>query len=154
MNKLLTFLILLATSLGSIAQDTEYFNEVFNRFANRKDAFSISLNKNMIDAVDLDFDWKREIKHVSGDIMKLKLIVFDEDDNGMGIVKSFSSQILNAGYPELDVDIEEDREIKYLKIFGKKVNGFYRDIHVLVLDDDDRAYFFSVNGKLKIKTEV
>jgi hypothetical protein len=154
MKKIIAFLAILATSGGAMAQNKTELNEAFGHFANRKDAFSLTLNKKMMDAVDLDFDWKEEVKHVSGDIHQLKFIVFSEEDSGMMIAKKFSSEITKAGYPKINLDLEDeeiDTDIKYFKIFGKKINGAYEDVHVLTVDSHNRAYFFSINGKLKIK---
>ena len=155
MNKLLTFLAFLAATTSSIAQDKEAFLDSYNDYANRKDAFALTINKQMMDAVDLDIDWKEQMKHISGDIHQLRFIVFGEDDNGTKIVQSFASRILKAGYPELRVDLDEDEdEIRYFKVFGKKMNGYYKDVHILMQDDDGRAYFFSINGKLKVKNQA
>ena len=153
MKKLFLLVMVLGTVLPASAQGRKSFQEIFSKYANRKDAFSLTLNKQLLNSVDVDFDFEDHIKNVSGDIDQIRFIMFGEYDDGEQIVRSFSKDLRKLGFPRIPVEVD-DTDLKLLKIYGKKKNGYYRKVHMLVLDDDYRAFFISIKGKLKVKYEA
>lgn len=153
MNKLFTIILTLGMVLPVSSQSQKSFKEIFSKYANRKDAFSLTLNKEMLNSVDLDIDFEDHMRNVSGDIHQIKFIMFGEHDEGRKIVKSFSKDLRQAGFPRIPMEVE-DSDLKLIKIYGKKKKGFYRVVHILVLDEDHRAFFISIRGKLKVKYEA
>ncbi len=153
MKKLFIILLAFSASFSIQAQDETKFKEVFGKYAARDDAFSLSLNKKMLDAIDMDFDFKDQIKHISGDILQIKFIVFGEEEEGAKLIQSFSKEVYALGFKRIPFDIE-DTELQVFKMYGNKEGDYFKNIHLFVLDKNFRAYFISINGKLKIKNEA
>tara|TARA_R110002072_G_scaffold195571_1_gene352913 strand:+ start:233 stop:694 length:462 start_codon:yes stop_codon:yes gene_type:complete len=153
MKKLLTVFIALTFSLGSYAQDEAKFKEVFSKYASRDDAFSLTLNKKMLDAIDMDFDFEDQIKHVSGDIHQIRFIVFGEEEEGASLIRSFSKEVYALGFKRIPFEFE-DSDLQVFKMYGNKEGGYFTNIHLFVLDENFRAYFISIKGKLKIKNQA
>lgn len=153
MKNLLIIVLAFSASFSAQAQDETKFKEVFGKYAARDDAFSLSLNKKMLDAIDMDFDFKDQIKHVSGDIHQIKFIVFGEKEEGSKVIKSFSKEVYSLGFKRIPFDVE-DNDLQIFKMYGNKENGYFTNIHLFILDKNFKAYFISINGKLKIKNEA
>lgn len=150
MKTLLAVVFFSLPVLSLPAQDTDGFEEAFARYAHRRDAVSFTLTKTLLDVVDLDLEWEEQIRHVTGDIYQVRFILFDEDDRHAMIVQNFAQHIRDLGYETIRFEDDELKDLQYFKVFGKRSKGYYHQLHVLLRDEDGRAYFFSVDGKLRV----
>lgn len=144
-------MIALATFSVASAQSTEELSSLYQKYGSTKGAFAMSLNKEMMDVVDVDLDWNDQMKHVSGDIYEVKFIVFtnEESVDNEKAIKEINRSLQKMNLVEIPLEAD-DSDIKYLKVYGLKKKGFYRKVHFLMYSDDN-AVFFSVLGKLKVK---
>ena len=153
MKKIIVSILSIITCFSIQAQDESKFNEVFGKYSTRDDAFSLSLNKKMLDALDMDFDFEDQIKNINGDILQIKFIVFGEEEEGSKLIQSFSKEVYALGFKRIPFDFK-DTDLQIFKMYGNKEGEYFKNIHLFVLDKNNRAYFISVNGKLKIKNEA
>lgn len=153
MSKIFSLIFALACFTPAFSQNDQSSQKIFRKYSDYKGAISYSLNKTMLDALDVDLDYKDHMKNISGDIHRLSFIVFDDNSPGSKIINTLVRDIKKEGFINVPIEIEES-DLQVLKIYGIKKNGFYSNVFILVLDDDDQAYFLAVNGKLKIKTKA
>ena len=150
----LTMAALLIGSTHVYAQNKTGFTEVFEKYAHRKDALSFTFNKTLLDAVDMDFDWKDKVKSVKGDVHQVRFIAFDREDEGDKILKRLDQEIRSLGYPLIPYQPGEVKNAEQFKLYGKKENQYYRQVHLLVRDDEGGVYLISLDGKLKVVNEA
>ncbi len=153
-NFLIVALLCLFLGTGN-AQDRSGFSNVFDTYSQRENTVSFNLNKTMLDAVDIDLEWEEKMRHVSGDIHRLRFLAFDKNDESSKIVKSLDQKIRDLGYPVIPFkpDLDTD-DIKQFKLYGVKEGAYYKQVHLLLQDDEGRAFLISVDGKLKVAKEA
>ncbi len=149
-------LILLALALGCIshagAQNQEKVDNLYRKYSSGDGVFAMSLNHDMLDAIDLDFDWQDQMKNVSGDIHHLKFIAFSEESSPLVKIKTLSSEISRTGIKTIPLPADADvDDLQDIKIYGERTGGYYENVYMLLVTDDGRnGIFLAINGKMKI----
>ncbi len=146
--------IILATSHKVFAQDKAGFSEVFEEYAQRDNTISFTFTKELLDAVDIDVEWEEKIRNVSGDIYRMRFIAFDKKDECNKILSHLDQEIKRLGYPAIPYNFNYSSDTHQFRMYGKKNNNYYRQVHLLIKDDDGRAFLISVDGKLKVIQEA
>ncbi|MGB0177809.1 MAG: DUF4252 domain-containing protein [Owenweeksia sp.] len=144
-------LVAITTAFG---QDKAGFVRVFEEYAQRDNTISFTFSKEMLDAVDIDLEWEEKIQNISGDIYQVKFIAFDRLDENDKIISRLDGEIRKLGYPVIPYKPDHTDDIREFRLYGKKDNDHYRQVHLLVKDGDGRAYLISVDGKLKVIREA
>ncbi len=145
-------LLLTFSLLGSIvmAQDKSKLYDLIDNYSQREGAFALSLNRNMLDAVDLDFDLEEHMKNVSGDIHEIKLLVFSRTDEAHKLVKKLDAGIAKAGFERQDFELEES-DLRFFRIYGNNKGKTFENVQILAHTEDNNVIMLAINGKLKVK---
>ncbi len=153
MKNLIAFCLALAFTLSASAQSSAQLDKLYNSYSSGEGIMSFTLNKEMLDAVDLDFDWKEQLRHLDGDIYQLRMITFSEKSNPGKQIASLQNELHNAGLrpieiPEHAADGQLEGEIQ---LFAHQKGQYYDQVYLLLLSDDRKmALFVAINGKLTL----
>lgn len=133
------------------AQSSSQMDELYSRYSTGDGVFAMSLNKEMLDAVDMDFDLDDHLKNVSGDIYRVKFISFTDKKISAVRLKRLDTDIAATGLEEMQLPTEEGLEdLKFFKVYGESKGEYLENVYLLVLTEDETGLFLSLNGKLKI----
>tara|TARA_Y100000768_G_C23931989_1_gene660559 strand:- start:582 stop:1028 length:447 start_codon:yes stop_codon:yes gene_type:complete len=147
MKAVLTLLFSLLFSFISNAQKFDA-QEVYNAYEAQENVLVMSFNKEMEDAIDMDFDYKEQIKNVEGDVSFLKMMVSINDETSKGIAKEIEQLMKHANYSMKMIDDEDQTVTMYLKQKGKNIS----EVHFLGKDEEGEfTFFFTLLGDLVIK---
>ena len=128
-------------------------DDLYDDYSERNGVFAMSLNHDLLDAVDVDFELDEKMKNISGDIYRVKFIAFGEEANASKAIKSMSSELRKTDVREIPLPKDmEDEDLEYIRLFGEKDGDYYKNLYLLILSDDgETGLYLAVNGKLKIK---
>lgn len=152
-KQLIIFLGLLPGLFGlARAQSPQGVDDLYQRYSSGEGVFAMSLNHDMLDAIDIDFDWQDQMKNVTGDIHRVKFIAFGEESNPMKALQRMGRELGQTGLhqiePPQDADLDD---LKFFKLYGERHGSYYKNVYLLVVADDGRhGLFLAINGKLKI----
>lgn len=151
-------LLTAALSLGIFAttfgQTIPEVDKIYSKYSSGDGVLALTLNKEMLDAVDMDFDWNDQMKHMTGDIYHVKFITFSEGAQSTIKVKELSNAL--SGLSLKEIPFPEDKtetDLRYAKIYGDKHGEYYHNVIMLILTEDNTGLFVAVNGKLKVEKQ-
>jgi len=150
MKKQILFLTLSLFGFLAQAQDKDKLYALINEYSQRDGSFALSLNKDMLDAVDLDFDLDEHMKHISGDIYEVKLLLFSEDDQSKKLISRLDAGIKESGFKPIDFE-PKDPDLKFFQIYGHHKKKVFDNIQILTLTETNNVIMLAINGKLKVK---
>ena len=148
MKQLLSFALMLALSIALNAQ-TRPADRLFEKIALRQGITMMSFSKEMLDAVNLNFDYAEGTpeSNMRGDLHEVKLVIYKtpENEKPMAFRKTALSYLPLSQYTKIeDNSSEEDVDIRILRK-GKKVS----ECHVL-FQGEANGVLLSFFGNFKI----
>lgn len=151
-------LLTAALSLGifatSFGQTLTEVDKLYNSYSSGEGVLALTLNKEMLDAVDMNFDWNEQMKHMTGDIYQIKFITFTEGSQSSKKVKELSSALSKLSLKEINLPEDKaETDLRYAKIYGDKHGQYYHNVIMLLLTEDNTGLFVAVNGKLKVEKQ-
>lgn len=151
-------LLTAALSLGifatSFGQTLPEVDKLYNSYSSGEGVLALTLNKEMLDAVDMNFDWNEQMKHMTGDIYQIKFITFTEGSQSSKKVKELSSALSKLSLKEINLPEDKaETDLRYAKIYGDKHGQYYHNVIMLLLTEDNTGLFVAVNGKLKVEKQ-
>lgn len=154
MKKLVLTCVVSLSTLWTIAlkaQSFESADDIYSHYSSMKGVMAMTFNKTMLDAVDMDFDWDNQMKHISGDIYELQFVSMDREHNSPTHIRDINTALSKLALREINIPKEKgETDLRYLKIYGDKQGDYYRNIYMLILTDGNTGIFVSVNGKLRV----
>lgn len=142
---------IIATSLGQTIPEVD---KLYSNYSSGEGVLALTLNKEMLDAVDMDFDWNEQMKHMTGDIYQIKFITFTEGSQSTKKVKELSSALSKLSLKEINLpEDKSETDLRYAKIYGDKHGQYYHNVIMLILTEDNTGLFVAVNGKLKVEKQ-
>jgi len=151
---LLTAALSIGLALGLSGQSLPEVDELYNDYSSGDGVMAMSLSHEMLDAVDLDFDWDEQMKHLSGDIYQIKFITFSESQDATKKIRSLDGKLGKLTLKEIKVPMDKsDTDLRFARIYGKKDNGYYENVVLLALTEDNIGFFVAINGKLKVEKQ-
>ena len=83
---------------------------------------TLSFSKDMVDAIDTDFDINDHVKHVEGDFHEIKLNILGDDTPDLKTKKDELIKVLKKNYKrvELDEDTPDEHAFLYVRNKGSK----------------------------------
>lgn len=144
---LLVIAALLTFSAIAIPTDSEKIYQKIK--SNNKEAFSMSLSKNMIDFFDMDLDFNGKEKLITGDFHEGKMLVLKEVKSVNDIRSIFEKdnyQLVESDDEEMH--IENGEAFLYIHRNGSKVSEAH-----FVLSSEDKVTILSVYGDIKVKNK-
>lgn len=135
--------ILALTSISLLGFSGGNSDKIHEEFANKQGVTSMTFSKEMLEAFDLDFDWKEALMNFSGDFTKIKILFFsDQNEYSSDIQK----KLKKYGYKE--VDFEDNDEVDF-EIYTDKKRKEFNEIH-LMSTGEGSGMLISVFGKFVI----
>lgn len=151
---LLTAALCLSLALSSFGQTLPEVDKIYSNYSSGDGVFSMSLNKEMLDAVDMDFDWNEQMKHVTGDIHQIKFITFSDSKNASDKIRKLDGELKSLSLKEIQVPKDKsDTDVRFARLFGDKHGDYYKNVVMLVLTEDNIGFFVAVNGNLKVENQ-
>lgn len=137
---------LLASTLlvMSFAPSTQ--GDIYAKYANKQGIVAFSFSKDMVDALDFDFDINDEIKYVKGDLSSIKFLSFS--DESASLANALIADIEKEGYEKVDWKGDsEDELLLYVQRNGKR----FSEIHFVKLNDETPRAMISFYGDITVK---
>jgi hypothetical protein len=155
MKKLLTTALLAATTLAAVAQKSNAAQVIYDDLQGKDNVTTLSLNKQMLDAIDTDFDLNDQTKHLKGDISSVKLMLIDDDANSAKTVTDIRKKLGKLGYREIEIDDDKESPAgdKEVWVFSNKKGSRFTEAHFVVQDDDGSGVLLSVYGDFVLTDE-
>lgn len=154
--KKLVFTVMVSLSMlgGLIAQGVAAADEIYRRYASQDDVLAMGLSYDLIDVLDLDLEVGAQLKHISGDISHLKVMIFGEKAQAEQSLEDINRRLAAAGLEALNPPREliEDEEFRLLQVYGHREAKHFSHIYLLMLSDDGTSgAYLAVEGKIKIR---
>ena len=154
--KSIVLFLLLGMSLNLAAGGGSKSDAIYQQFDGQEGVTALRFSKSMIDAVDLDLEWKEQMKFVQGDLSQIRLLVLSDDRKTDGSIKKIIRSFKKAGYEEVvmenedkDGDVDEDDVLMMVKRKGNKVS----EVHFISFGTDNIQGVFSIYGDLKVSDD-
>jgi len=141
-----SILISILLSLLALVLHAQHAGELHNKFSAYKGTFALSYNKDMLDAVDTEFEWNDEVEHVTGDISHIRVLLVSSSDEAARVMGEIEKD-LSKHYRKVE---EEDMD-KDTQCYVHRKGKYVREVHLLIRDsDDDSGILLSIEGDLKV----
>jgi hypothetical protein len=118
---------------------------IHSDFANKQGVMALSFSKEMLDAVDLDFDWKEAIKKIEGDFKAIKLLIISDETQAIAYSKDIKARLKKQGYVNIEL---EDAEGEFEVYVDKKRKNF-NEVHLLSRGDEG-GILISIYGDFEV----
>lgn len=146
MKKLLTSVLLAATTLAAVAQKSNAAQIIYDDFQSRDNVTSLSLNNKMLESIDTDFNLNDQTKHLEGDISRVKLLLVADDGDTEKTIVQIRKKLDKLGYKEVDLDDDAKKGENQVWLFSNKKGSRFTEAHFVVQDDDGSGVLLSVYG--------
>lgn len=137
MKSLLTMLVIGGLSLAGSAQD---LSEIHDYLKNKDGCISMSLNVDLDDVFDGEFD---EID-IEGEVDKTEFsLIANSEDDLDEIYHSVYDRLIQSGLQKIEIQDEDDTQVLvFAEKIGEPVDRFY----AFVTHDDETLAFITVEG--------
>ena len=141
MKSLISILAITSISiLGFLGGNSD---KVHEEFAIKPGVTYMTFSKEMLEAFDLDFDWKEALMNFNGDFSKIKILFLsDQNEYSNEIIKRLNKY----GYKKVDM---EDNHESDLLIYTDKRKKEFNEIH-LMSTGEGSGMLISVYGNFVI----
>lgn len=151
---LITAALSLCLAFSSTAQTLPEVEQLYSRHSSGEGVFAMNLNKEMLDAVDMDFDWDDQMKHITGDIYQVKFITFSESKLATTKIRELDAEMKKLSLKEIKIPADKtDSDLKFARIFGDKHGEYYKNVVMLILTEENIGFFVALNGNLKVENQ-
>jgi len=155
MKKLLTTALLAATTLAAVAQKSNAAQVIYDDLQGNNNVTTLSLNKQMLDAIDTDFDLNDQTKHLKGDISSIKVLLVDDDASAAKTITDIRKKLGKLGYREIDLDDDAEPAAsgKQVWAYSNKKGTRFTEAHFVVQDGAGAGVLLSIYGDFLL-TEI
>ena len=119
--------------------------KIHSEFGSKQGVLGMSFSKQMLDAFDLDMDWKEAVKNLQGDFESIKVLVISDDEIKQKYQSQIKTRLKRMGYKEVDLEGENEDIIVYT---DKKRKNF-NEVHILSRGDES-GVLISIYGNFVI----
>ncbi len=152
MNKVYLFVLIYISGISLFAQGSPS-DKLFEKMALKKGVTMLSFSKQMLDAVNLNFDDDEtgSENNITGDLNEVKLIIYSapDDDAAIDFRKETLKYLPKSKYKEVDADDydgdDEDVDVMVLRS-GRKI----KECHI-IFQGEENGVLLSFFGNFKIE---
>ncbi|UTW62139.1 DUF4252 domain-containing protein [bacterium SCSIO 12741] len=152
--KSIVLFLLLALSLNLAAGGKSKSDAIYDQYNGQDGVLAMSFSKTMLDAVDLDVEWKEQMKYVQGDLSQIRMMLLSDNRVEDGSIKKIIRSFKKSGYEEVWIENEgedengepEDDLLLMVKRDGNNVS----EVHFISFGSDSIQGVFSIYGDLQV----
>ncbi len=155
MKKLLTTALLAATTWAAVAQKSNAAQVIYDDLQGNANVTALSLSKQMLDAIDSDFDLNDQTKHLKGDISSIKVLLVNDDASVAKTIADIRKKLGKLGYREIDLDDDAEPAAggKQVWAYSNKKSSRFTEAHFVVQDGAGAGVLLSIYGDF-VLTEI
>lgn len=97
-------------------------DKIYNKYQNKQGVISMSFSKEMLNSIDLDFDWNEQFMVAKGDFERANMMVFSQESSDANRMANVASDFKTLGYKH--VEIKENGESEghlFIEKRGKRI---------------------------------
>ena len=126
MKKLILLSFLTALSITLFAGNGS--EKIHSEYGAKEGVASLSFNKQMMDAIDLNFNWQEAIKNLKGDFESFKILVINDSRDDEISSSNIRTQLNKLGYHQADLSDETSDVEVYVDTKKRKFNDSFKFI--------------------------
>mgnify|MGYP001979250778 CR=1 FL=1 len=143
------FTLILATCISFSASAGGEAKKIHQKYSSKDGVVSMSLSKEIMDAFDVDFDWKETMKNFKGDFSSVQVLIVDNNNEIKNSSDDILKQLKLMGYKLIDMeDSDED-----VVVFTDKKKKKFNEIHMLSRGKEG-AVLISIYGSFVISNKA
>ena len=151
---LLTIALAFGIALTASGQSMPEVDDLYNKYSTEDGVFSMNLNHEMLDAVDMDFDWDDQMKHITGDIYHIKFITFTDSKIASRKIRELDDRLKQLALKEIKFPADKtDTDVRFARLLGDKHGNIYKNVVMLLITEDNIGFFVAINGNLKVNNQ-
>lgn len=78
-------------------------DKIYNKYQNEQGVISMSFSKDLLNSINLDFDWNEQLMCAKGDFERAKMMVFSQEGLDSNRMSNVASDFRSLGYKHVEI---------------------------------------------------